>query len=309
VAAPLHPQIQALVDAGKAGFSASSLADLRAGYLTTAIELGGALEEVARTEDVVIPRPDGGRIRGRAYWPRPCDDPAGLIVWLHGGGWCVGDVEGFDRVSRALANAACSRVLSVDYRLAPEHPFPGPLQDARAALAWARGPGAEQLGHDPARVAVGGDSAGGNLAAVAARHARGDGAPPVRAQLLVYPVTDEGMATYERPSPMLSGEQMASCWRMYRGEHAAGDPDVSPLAAAPADLVRLAPALVLVAGHDILRDEGIAYAEALRAAGVEVELVEYEDMAHGFLRWGGMVDRAHEAVAQVAAFARSRFAL
>ena len=317
MAAALHPQVERLVEDGR-GWKASSLEELRAGYARTAAELGGPVEDVAAVEDLTIPRADragnpsglGGELGARLYRPAACDDPAGCLVWLHGGGWCVGDLEGFDRVCRTLANAAHALVLSVDYRLAPEHPFPAPVHDADAALRWARGEGAGRCGHDPGRVAVGGDSAGGTLAAVAARHARDDGRPALRAQALVYPVTDAAMAgkSYSGSSPMLEAEQMRSCWAVYRADApvAEDDPDLSPLAAP--DLDGVAPALVLVAGHDVLRDDGVAYAAALRAAGVEVELADYEDMAHGFLRWGGAVDRGGEAVRQVARFARERLA-
>ncbi len=157
------------------------------------------------------------------------------MVWLHGGGWVYGDLDGIDRVCRSLANAACAPVLSVDYRLAPEHPFPAGLQDVRAAVAWARGEGAERLGHDPGRVAVGGDSAGGNLAAVAALGAREDGLAALRAQLLVYPVTDAAMATesYRRwaQGPMLTAESMSRAWEAYLDGGDGADPDASPLRA------------------------------------------------------------------------------
>jgi acetyl esterase len=315
-AGALHPQIRELLDSraaapldadGPAGLEA-----MRAGYLQTALELGGALEPVARVEDVVIPRPDGGRVPARAYWPQTCDEPAGCIVWLHGGGWCLGDLEGFDRVSRSLANAACARVLTVDYRLAPEHPHPAGLEDAEAAVAWARGAGAEQLGYDPGCVAVGGDSAGGNLAAIAVRKAGDLDRPGLRAQLLVYPATDAAMDTPSyrafADGPMLTAEEMRRCWATYLGpDGAAPDrehPDVSPLRAG--DLGGLPPTIVIVAANDPLCDDGIAYADRLREAGVECELGIYRDMTHGFLRWGGVVERSREAVEQLAGFARAR---
>ena len=170
------------------------------------------MEEVARVEDVVIPAAEGGRIRARAYWPTVPAEALGVLVWLHGGGWYVGDIESFDRVTRQLANASGAVCLSVDYRLAPEHPYPAAVQDARAAVAWAAGAGARQLGTDPARVVVGGDSAGGNLAAVAARHER----DAVRAQLLAYPALDATMAgdSYREfaDGPMLRAQDMEQCW-------------------------------------------------------------------------------------------------
>ena len=303
MSAGLHPQVRALIaatplpEAGPLDLKAE-----RAGYLRTALELGGAVEEVARVEDVVIPDADGGRLRARAYWPTVPAAPLGVLVWLHGGGWYVGDVDSFDRVTRQLANASGAVCLSVDYRLAPEHPYPAAVHDARAAVRWAAGAGAAQLGTDSACVLVGGDSAGGNLATVAARHERA----AVRAQLLVYPALDPAIASgsyREFGEGLLLGVgDMERCWDLYLGEARRDDPDVSPLLAT--DLAGMAPAYVAVAGHDVLRDDGLRYAEALRAAGVEVTLERYDDMVHGFLRWGGVVDRAHALIAVLGDYAR-----
>lgn len=298
----LHPQVLALLEAETTSGLNPGPADLaadRAAYLQTAMERGGALEPVEATEDVVIPTEGGARIPARVYKPLNGARVPGGVVWFHGGGWVIGDLEGFDWVSRSLANAAGARLASVDYRLAPEHPFPAAVQDADAAVRWA-----SELGP----VVIGGDSAGGNLAAVAARHAR-DAGLDVRAQILVYPATDASMAggSYrERDLPLLTAAEMQACWDAYRGEAAADDPDVSPLHAG--DVAGVAPALVAVAGHDVLRDDGVHYAEALRAAGVEVQLDVYEDMAHGFLRWGGVVDRSRELIDSLGAFAAGHLA-
>ncbi len=196
-------------------------------------------------------------------------------------------------------------MVSVDYRLAPEHRYPAAVEDADLAVAWATGHGAAQLGFDPARVAIGGDSAGGNLAAVASLHAR----DALRAQLLVYPVVDAGMDTgsYREHGdfPLLTAEAVAFCWRTYVGGAdlaRASEPDASPLRAA--DLSGAPPAYIAVAGHDVLHDEGVDYARALEAAGVPVTLRDFADMAHGFIRWGGVVDRTRELVADLGAFAR-----
>ena len=305
--AALHPQLAEMVDAA-ALFEASTPDEFRAmrdDYVQTAIRLGGALEPVSRVEDVVIARPGGGAaLPARAYWPTAVD-PVGALVWLHGGGWCIGDLDGFDRVCRSLCNAASATVVSADYRLAPEHRYPAAVEDADLAVAWAIGHGAAQLGFDPARVAIGGDSAGGNLSAVAALHAK----DALRAQLLVYPVVDAGMDTgsYREHGdfPLLTAEAVAFCWRTYVGGDdlaRASEPDASPLRAA--DLSGAPPAYVAVAGHDVLHDEGIAYARALEAAGVPVTLRDFADMAHGFIRWGGVVDRTRELVADLGAFAR-----
>jgi acetyl esterase/lipase len=307
VSAGLHPQVSALMDAAAAREGEAGPPDLeaeRAAYLQTALELGGPVEEVARVEDVVIPDAEGGRIRARAYWPTVPADALGVLVWLHGGGWYVGDIESFDRVTRQLANASGAVCLSVDYRLAPEHPYPAAVRDARAAVAWAAADGAAQLGTDPARVVVGGDSAGGNLAAVAARHER----DALRAQLLAYPALDAAMAgdSYREFAEglMLRAQDMEQCWRTYLGDADRADPDVSPLNAH--DLAGVPPAYIAVAGHDVLRDDGLRYADALRAAGVDVTVERYDDMVHSFLRWGGVVERARELIEALGDYARGR---
>ena len=306
MSAEIHPQVRALIEIALAGADEPGPPDLeaeRAAYLQTALELGGAVEEVARVQDVVIPDVEGGRLRARAYWPTVPAEPLGALVWLHGGGWYVGDIESFDRVTRQLANASGAVCVSVDYRLAPEHPYPAALHDARAAVAWAAGAGARQLGTDPARVAVGGDSAGANLAAGAARHER----EAVRAQLLVYPALDaaQDSASYRAfaDGALLGAKDMERCWTLYLDGADGAQPDASPLNAD--DLPGVAPAFIAVAGHDVLRDDGLRYAEALRAAGVDVTLERYDDMVHGFLRWGGVVDRTRDLVEALGEYARA----
>lgn len=294
----IHPQIQALVDEQALGAEDSepgppSLEAIRSGYLQTAIELGGALEPIGDVSDIVIPREDGGRVVARVYTPQVPAEPLGVLVWFHGGGWVAGDLGGFDRVARQLANASGALCVSVDYRLAPEHPFPAALDDAQAALAWACGSGAEQLGTNPAHVVVGGDSAGGHLVALAVQSAPA----PVRAQLYVYPALDatrdsEAYREYAN-GPMLTRADMTACWEAYLGGAGASAAAASPLAG---DLAGLPPAFIVIAEHDPLRDDGLAYGRALRDAGVAVEIVVYETMTHGFLRWGGIVEQAHEAI-------------
>ena len=227
---------------------------------------------VGRTDDLTLPGPGGG-IPARLYFPEGATRPP-LTVYLHGGGYTIGGLDTSDEPCRILCREARVAVLSVDYRLAPEHPFPAALDDARAALRWAQAHAAE-LGADPQRVAMGGDSAGANLATVTALETRGQ-SPPA-AQLLIYPPTDEDR---ERPSHTLFGagyfldagdrSAFARCYLEGCGVTAT-DPRVSPLRTP--DLTGAAPAMVVTAGFDILRDEGIAYAEALAAAGVTVDRV------------------------------------
>ncbi|HVW19299.1 MAG TPA: alpha/beta hydrolase, partial [Solirubrobacteraceae bacterium] len=244
----LHPQIAALLEA-PAGDSFAHVAEdgvvlarLREDYARVTERLGGEPQPVAHVEDLAVPRADGSSIPARAY--RPEGDARGAIVWAHGGGWVVGDLDGIDTVCRSLAAAAGAWVLSVDYRLAPEHPFPAAVEDVSRVVGWARGPGARGLGWDERRVVVGGDSAGGNLAAVAARHARDDDAPAPCGQLLVYPATDARRAgeSYRRcaAGPMLTAADMQRCWETYLGGDDGESPDASPLRAG--DLAGVAPA-------------------------------------------------------------------
>jgi acetyl esterase len=258
---------------------------------------------------------------GTAAGARPGDQASrGVLVFLHGGGWTIGSIETHDAVCRALANGAGVVVVSVEYRLAPESPFPAALDDAEAAVRWVAAHAAD-LGADPARLAVGGDSAGGNLSAVLAQRFRDDG-PALAFQLLVYPVTD---LTLSHPSIdrhaegyFLTKDTMLWFRRNYlggdAGDGAGGnggvvaqtDPRVSPLRADPAALPGLPPALVLTAEYDPLCDEGEAYGAALREAGVDVTVTRYDGMIHGFFSMGDFVpegktalDQASEALARV----------
>jgi acetyl esterase len=253
----------------------------RAAYEDGTAELAGTPESVAQVEDVAGPP------SMRVLSP---PQPQGTILFLHGGGWVVGSIASHDHVARMLANASGARVVLVDYRLAPEHPFPVALQDAEAAFAWAR----DTYG---APLVVAGDSAGGNLAAVLARRHRDE----IALQALVYPVTDAHLdsRTYAAFGDGRYGLSRASmAW--YRDLYAPpdlGDPDVSPLCAP--DLAGLPPAVVQLASHDVLRAEGEAYAEALTAAGVPTHLTIYDGTVHGFLRWTRVTDIAQTAIADL----------
>jgi acetyl esterase len=283
---PLHPQAQTLCDLvnamGGAGASDDQLQQARDGLAM--LTAGGAGEPavVAHVEDRAVPGPHGD-IPIRVY--RPSDEPQlPVFVWLHGGGWTLGSVDVHDPITRNLANRAGCIVVSVDYRLAPEHPFPAPLDDSWAALQWVAEHAAE-LGGDPARVAVGGDSAGGNLAAVCALLARDAGAPVLALQVLVYPVTDHGFTTGSYRDNgrgyLLDENQMRWFYDCYtRGGADPADWRISPLQAPSHEGV--APAIVVTAEFDPLRDEGNAYARALQGADVATDLREYPGMIHAF---------------------------
>ena len=241
------------------------------------------------TEDRLVPAPHGG-IPARLYTPPGGAAPRGLLVYFHGGGFVVGDLESHDGVCRDLAAGAEVAVLAVDYRLAPEHPFPAAVEDAWTALSWAKA-NAGSLGADPGRVAVGGDSAGGNLAAVAALMARDEGLP-LSLQLLVYPVTD---FSRRRPSYEENREGYflgATAMDWFEGHYGPARDDwrASPILAA--DHRNVAPAVVMTCEYDPLRDEGDDYAAALRAAGVEVTHRRYPGLIHGVLGMGAVVPAA-----------------
>lgn len=244
----------------------------------------------------------------RVYRPAAAEKlPA--LVYFHGGGWTIGDVDTHDVLCRQLAVGAHCAVFSVDYRLGPEHPFPAAVEDCIAATEYVCRE-ASGLGVDARRVAVGGDSAGGNLAAVVALHARDAGGPRLAFQLLVYPATDQRLATpsHERNARgyLLEREGIEFFRRCYLPDAKTyTDWRASPLLAR--NHAGLPAALVITAGYDPLLDEGRAYAERLEAAGVEVAYREYPDMVHGFVLFGGVVDTANAAVAECCAALRRAF--
>ena len=235
------------------------------------------------TTDLTIPGPDSP-LRARHYRPAVAD-AAPLLLFFHGGGFVLGDIESHDGLCRMICGDAAIHVLSVDYRLAPEHRAPAAADDCVAAYRWARGHAAE-LGADPSRIGVGGDSAGGNLAALVALRSRDEGIPRPALQVLLYPVLDLSAKTRSRTlfsdGFFLSKLEQDRFVDLYLGGTGltADDARVSPLKAA--DLSGLAPALVLTAGFDPLRDEGNEYAVALRSAGVTVDHRQFDALTHGF---------------------------
>ncbi len=250
----------------------------------------------------VVADVDAGGVPARLYATK-VDAP--VFVYLHGGGWCYGSIETVDRFCRRVADRSGCAVLSVGYRLAPEHPFPAPLEDVDAVLGYLRKSGAE-LGVDPARIAIGGDSAGGQLAAVTARRQR-DAATPLDYQVLIYPVIDPLMAgeSYaELGAYGLDRPSMKLAWETFVPDPAQRlTPDAAPLAVP--DLAGLPPALIVTAEYDVLRDEGADYADALLAAGVPVVHTRYMGVNHGFARKVGTIDDARMAADQVAAALRA----
>ena len=259
-----------------------------------------------RVEDFRIGGP-AGPIPIRVYWP---DDSAGtathpVTMFFHGGGFALGDLDTHDATARDHAVGAASVVVSVDYRLAPEHPYPAAVEDAWAATRWVADHAGE-FGADSSRFAVAGDSAGGNLAAVVAQLARdaarsGD-EPELAFQLLWYPATmwDTSLPSFAEnaDAPVLDGDAMAAFTHWYAGHLDPADPPATLAPGRAGDLSGLPPAYVAVAGHDPLRDDGVRYAELLTAAGGEVELHNAETLVHGYLGYVGVVPTATAASAR-----------
>jgi acetyl esterase len=277
----------------------------RAGHEAETEHLCGPGEPVAEVREVQVPSPCG-TVPVRVYRPEG-DGPLPLIAYVHGGGWMLGSVDSFDTVVRALANASGAVLASIEYRLAPEDPFPAGLDDVLCAVRWLAASAAE-LGVDPERLAIAGDSAGGNLATVAARRLRGE--VDLRMQVLIYPVTDAGVNT---PSYREFGEgcgltaaTMQRFWNLYLDGADGVDPDASPLRSD--DLAGSPPALILTAAVDPLRDEGEAYGEALRKAGVPVDARRVEGTVHGFWRWLAATSISRRTVDEVGAALRDALA-
>ncbi|HET6828837.1 MAG TPA: alpha/beta hydrolase, partial [Ramlibacter sp.] len=267
--------------------------------------------EVQSVQDLVAQGP-AGPIPLRIYRPLGSipADPLPVLVYYHGGGWVIGDLDTHDTLCRELANGAGCAVVAVDYRMGPEHRFPAAVDDANAALRWVSH-NARDLSVDASRIAVGGDSAGGNLAAVAAIAAREAGGPALRFQLLVYPATDM-RRTAASHTTNGQGYLLTSDTMRYFHDHYIADPAhdldwrASPLL--HPELSGLPPAFVLTAGYDPLRDEGLQYAQRLTQAGVSTTLVCFERQIHGFLPMGKVLDEANVAVQLCAAQLRQALA-
>jgi acetyl esterase/lipase len=294
---PLHPEAQELLERLESfGDPPLETTTPEAARALRRSRLRPPTVELPHIQDV-----DAGGVPARLY--RPGDETGlGLLVYFHGGGWVFGDLDTHDCIARALAAESGHAVLSIDYRLAPEHPFPTGLEDAAATASWAHDH-ADALGCDPARLAIGGDSAGANLAAVVTQRET----LPFRFQLLLYPVTDAraASATYEahRDGPFLTAAGMHWFIEHYLsgGEGSRDDPRVSPLLGADDALAASPPTLVLTAGNDVLRDEGEAYGQRLRAVGVPTTIARYEGMFHGFVTFPEFLEDARRALAQAGA--------
>ena len=297
----IDPHLQALLDAMvQAGFALPDPLEAEALRAFLDVPIPGPAVEIAERRDLAIDS-DGRRVPARLYHPAP-GAILPLTLFFHGGGWVHGTLETHDRLAAVLAKEAGCAVLSVAYRLAPEHPFPAAYEDALAAIHWARGAAAD-LGVDAGRIALAGDSAGGNLAAAAAQSLAGD--PAIRHQLLIYPALDASCsaASFGTEFPgFLSSAQMHWYWDQYapdrNGRALASDQRASPMAGSIAP--DMPSATIIVAGNDPLHDEAVAYAERLQAAGVQTALQSYPGAIHGFASLVGLVPLANEAVSAAA---------
>jgi acetyl esterase len=309
---PIDPQARALLDEragwGFAPAHQTTPEQARKNMLAR-LELAPVTPEpIARVENRTIPTPDGP-LPVRVYAPQSTR-ALPVLVYFHGGGWVQGNLDTHDDVCRALANRAECLVISVDYRLAPEHRFPAAVDDCYAATCWAA-ENADSIGGDPSRIAVGGDSAGGNLAAAVALMARDEGGPELVYQLLIYPVTEANFetASYRENAEGygLMRETMIWFWDQYLGsEEDARNPYAAPGQAK--DLTGLPPALVITAGYDVLRDEAELYAKRLKEAGGQVELAQYPGLIHGFFGMAPWIDEARRGLEAAAGALKAAFA-
>ncbi len=309
---PVTPEVQTILDflaaAGETPREQLTPTELRTAYAL--MSATGTQAEMASVGDRTVPGP-AGDIPVRVYVPTSEPGPRPVLVYFHGGGWVIGDLDTHDTTVRAVAEASGATVVSVAYRLAPEDPFPAAIDDCLAAVRWVVDNAAD-LGVDPSRLALGGDSAGGNLSAIAAAELTAAGVG-VRFQLLVYPVTDGTMA---HPSVdenaegyFLTKDTMDWFWEQYVGVD--GDRTarrVSPMHLPDEALPGLPPALVITAEYDPLRDEGEAYAARLEAAGVDVTAHRYDGVIHGFFSMRDLVPEGKAAVEEAGEALRAALA-
>ncbi|WP_420392096.1 alpha/beta hydrolase [Acuticoccus sp.] len=304
----LHPDSQKVLDlireAGRPPYEAMSVEEARAAYAASREATMGPPQPVTAVETIELAGP-GGALPVRLYRPN-VSRPLPLLVYFHGGGWVLGGIGSHDGLCRRLANGSGCAVASVEYRLAPEHPFPAAIEDATAAVRALAGE-VGSLGFDASRLGVGGDSAGGTLATVAAIDARDTGGPSLACQILLYPVTDLAMDTRSHTEfaegHLLTGASLRWFGRTYLGSRDPLHWRASPLRAERLD--GLPPALVLTASHDPLRDEGEAYAQRLVTAGVMTTTWRVPGMLHGFLPMDRLISPAAPAVQTVARFLAS----
>jgi acetyl esterase len=300
---------KAFQEAGRPPYETVTPAEARELYLKGRLVTNPEPPELKSVRSLAIPAPHGS-IAARMYTPLKLREAKGLapcLVFFHGGGWVIGDLDSHDVVCRKLADEAQLIVFAVDYRLAPEHKFPAAVEDAITATKWIAS-NARQFGLDAARLSIGGDSAGGNLAAVVAIAARDGNGPPISGQVLIYPAIDFAMSHGSHSEPETSILLTHSVIRWFRDHYLTGAADVHDWRASPArasSLIGLPPAYVLTAGADPLRDEGDEYAERLKQAGVAVTYRHFPGQFHGFFTMGKLLQQANVAVTEIGAWLRA----
>jgi len=300
---------QAFQEAGRPPYETLTPAEAREYYRQARLVTNPDPPELKSVEPLEIPAPHGS-IPARRYIPmtlRQSDGLAPCLIFFHGGGWVIGDLDTHDVVCRKLAVEGQLMVISVDYRRAPEHKFPAAVDDALAATAWIAAE-ARQLGIDAARLLVGGDSAGGNLAAVVAISARDGNGPPISGQVLIYPATDFAMTHPSHREPETSILLTHTVIRWFRDHYLTSEADGQDWRASPArvkNLSGLPPAFILTAGADPLRDEGEEYANRLKAAGVAVTFRTFPGQFHGFFTMGKLLNQANVAAAEIGNWLRA----
>jgi acetyl esterase len=300
---------KAFQDAGRPPYETLTPEQAREFYLAGRPVTNPEPPELKSVEELSIPAPHGS-IPARVYTPKTPRLAAGLapcLVFFHGGGWVIGDLDSHDVVCRKLADEGQLIVISVDYRLAPEHKFPAAIDDAIAATRWIA-ENANKLGIDAGRLAVGGDSAGGNLAAVVAIAARDGNGPAIAGQVLIYPAIDFAMTHPSHSEPETSILLTHTVIKWFRDHYLNGSADVHDWRASPAratTLIGLPPAYVLTAGADPLRDEGDEYAHRLKQAGVAVTWRHFPGQFHGFFTMGKLLQQANVAAAEIGAWLKA----
>ena len=301
---------KAFQEAGRPPYETVTPAEARQLYLAGRVVSNPEPPELESAKPLSIPAPHGA-IPARIYTPknpRKTNGLAPVLVFFHGGGWVIGDLDSHDVVCRKLADEGRLIVISVDYRLAPEHKFPAAVDDAIEATKWIAA-NAKLLGVDASRLMVGGDSAGGNLAAVVSIAARDSGGPKIAGQVLIYPGTDFRMTHPSHSEPETSILLTHSVIRWFRDHYLAGAADVHDWRASPArakTLIGLPPAYVLTAGADPLRDEGDEYARSLKEAGVPVTFRHFPGQFHGFFTMGKLLQQANVAASEIGAWLRAQ---
>jgi acetyl esterase len=310
--APLHPQTQLYLDRlhllGAKSTYHFSPSDAKKGFESMILS-GGPPEPLASVEDRAVPGPYGP-IPVRIYVPEG-ERPFGVLQYMHGGGWEVGSIFSYDAVCRTIAYRARCIVVSVDYRLTPEFVYPVQVNECYTVLQWIA-EHARMFQGDPTRIAVGGDSAGGNLTAVMTLKARDERGPSLKFQFLIYPVTDyyqPGTASYQEFNDQyfLTARDMKNFFDLYLPHSFdRDDPYIFPLCAK--DLSNLPPALIINADHDVLLDDGVAYANRLKHAGIPVQHTIYPGIIHTFINLRGLLDQSNVAHNEIAAALQAAFA-